>query len=63
MPRHREIFDVTVTLLHETEKAILVTDGTTKAWLPKSLFEYEKQPDGTYIVTGPTDMLQDKGLI
>lgn len=42
MPK-RELWDATLKLVAETEKAILVTedDGKTKHWLPKSQIEYE----------------------
>ncbi len=62
MPK-RELFDVTVKLIHETEKAFLVDDGKTKAWFPKSLVEMEKNPDGTYTLTAPENFLAEKGFI
>lgn len=42
MPK-KELFDATLQYLRETEKAILVTEGSydEAVWLPKSQIEYE----------------------
>ncbi len=44
--------------LHETDKAILIAVGDEKAWLPKSMVEFE---DGT--VTLPEWLAIEKRLI
>ncbi len=63
MPRS-ELFDITVQLIHQTEKAYLVTaDEDREVWLPKSVCELEPNNDGTYTLTAPAKMLQEKGLI
>lgn len=59
----QEIFEITVTLMAQTDKAIQIDDGTNTVWLPKSQIEYEKNSDGTYCVTAPEWLLKDKGLI
>lgn len=58
-----DLVDVTVQLLHETDKAIRVSDGTREAWLPKSQVEYNEVKPGIYEVTAPEWLLLDKGLI
>jgi hypothetical protein len=63
MPKS-DIFDVAVKLIHETEKAYLVTaDEKEKVWFPKSMCELEENQDGTYTLTAKTFMLKEKGLI
>lgn len=64
MPK-KEVSYISVELIHQTEKAILVTidEGENKVWLPKSLVEYEEERDGSYIVTGPVNFLKEKGLL
>ena len=66
----RELYDITVKLLHEThpestdQGAILVTDDDeTKVWLPKSQCEFEDHGDGTCTVTAKEWLLKDKGLL
>lgn len=46
-------------ILHETEKAFLVTNHKTKAWLPKSAVEF----DGAHTFTMPDRLAYEKGLI
>jgi hypothetical protein len=56
--------DVAVELVHETDKAYLVTDGRIvggkriEVWVAKSLTEFDKG-----ILTAPEWLLKDKGLI
>lgn len=66
-------------LLAETEKALLVTDGTTKkfknpvdgtetdeqqkCWLPKSQVEFIHKDGGLIEVTLPEWLAKEKGLI
>lgn len=57
--RHHNLVDIAVQVKHETEKAILVNDGTEDIWLPKS--QCEMNPDGT--VTMPEWLAHEKGLI
>lgn len=59
----QEIFEITVTLMATTERAIQIDDGTNTVWLPKSQIEYEDNHDGTWTVTAPIWLLKDKGLI
>lgn len=57
-----KLVDFPVQLVHETEKAYLVDDGTVQAWLPKSLTELEKNADGTYTCTIPRRTFEEKGF-
>jgi hypothetical protein len=58
------LIDLTVTLIHETEKAWLVNDGTRKTWVPKSWAELEKNPDGkSYTLTITEERAIEKELI
>jgi len=59
----QEHFEIIVTLMAQTERAIQVDDGTNTVWLPKSQIEFERNPDGTYTVTAPEWLLKDKELI
>lgn len=62
----RELFDVVVQKLRETDKAVCVTDdGKREVWLPLSQIEIERKPGTTdlYEVTLPTWLAKDKGLI
>lgn len=59
----KEIFEVTVKKVHETEKAWLVTDGSNRDWFPKSLYELDENRDGTFTLTGPVFMLKEKGFL
>jgi hypothetical protein len=60
-----DLVDVIVQLHHETEKAWLVSDGTsTPTWIAKSMAELETNPGGkTHTLTGPEWVLLEKGLI
>lgn len=62
MPR-RLLEDVIVQLKHETLKAWLVNDGKQDVWIPKSMCEMEKNPDGTYTLTAEEQYLIEKGLL
>ena len=59
MSRSTEEVELSFTLYHETEKAILVSedDGKTKTWLPLSQIEFERSMDAkghdTVTVTMP----------
>jgi hypothetical protein len=59
-----KLIDLTVTLVHETEKAWLIDDGTKKTWVPKSWAELEKNPDGkTWTLTINEEQALEKELI
>ena len=65
----KELTDITVELVHETEKAWLVSQGLKdedgkqiNIWIPKSVGELE--PEGNlYILTLPVRYAEDKGLV
>ena len=60
------VIDITVQKLHETDKAVLVTDSIPEkgVWLSKSLIEIEATATGgLYEVTLPEWLAQEKGLI
>lgn len=58
--------DIAVELVHETELAILVSDGDQEVWIPKSQCEFEAHnkplPYAT-IVTLSERAAIDKGLV
>lgn len=58
------IIEIAVEVLHETDQAILVTDGNVEEWIPKSLIE-DQVGDGMEIETIfiPEYIALDKGLI
>ena len=56
---NRELFDVDAQIRAETEKAWLLDDGATQAWVPKS--QVEQNPDGTF--TMPVWLATDKEFI
>ena len=58
-----DLVEVCVDLKHTTERAILVSDGTSEAWLPLAKIEYERNRDGTITVTLPDWLANSKGLI
>lgn len=58
-----DLIDIACKVLHETDKAWLINDGTRKAWIPKSWAELEPQPDGTAILTISEAKALDKELI
>jgi len=56
------LIDCTVILVHETEKAWLLNDGSKKCWIAKSQAELE--PTGpTWTLTLPEWLAKEKGLI
>lgn len=65
-----DLIDITVHLLHETDRAVLVTDSTPEngVWLPLSQIEIEAR-DGDLqrgcvaVLTAPEQVLMEKGLI
>jgi hypothetical protein len=62
----RALTDVTMQLHHETDKAVLVSDDGDRdnaKWLPLSQIEIERKADGVVIVTLPTWLAKQEGLI
>jgi hypothetical protein len=69
LPRSRKLFDITVTQIHETAKAILLDDGKQQFWIPKSItgddgiLQLDPNADGTITLTAPEWWLLDRQLI
>jgi hypothetical protein len=62
----RELIDIMVQKLHETDKAYLVTDSIPEqgVWIAKSQCELEEsERKGLHILTLPEWLAQEKGLI
>ncbi len=59
MKKNHDLIDLALELVHETEKALLLSDGTRKEWVPKSVVEVNA--DGTF--TMPEKWAKDKGFI
>lgn len=60
-----DLVDLSVNLVHQTQAAILVNDGTKKVWLPKSVVEFT-EPEGksrTITLTLPERLAIEKGLV
>lgn len=61
---HDPLHDITVQLIHETDKAWLLNDGAKEnVWVPKSWGELDNNPDGTYTLTMPESKCKEKGFI
>jgi hypothetical protein len=60
-----DLIDISVTLVHETDRAVLVDHGGgANVWLPKSACEIERDPNGkTWTLTLPERLANEKGLI
>jgi len=61
-----DLIDITVHLLHETDRAVLVTDSTPEqgVWLPRSQIEIEPaDTGGLHVVTLPEWLAMERGLI
>jgi hypothetical protein len=59
-----ELVSITVTLVHETEKAYLVNDGVKEVWLPKASCELELDKSKKfYILTLSEALAIEKELI
>lgn len=54
-----KLTDVAAELVRQTEKALLISDGVTEAWVPKS--QVEDNRDGTF--TMPEWLAKERGLI
>lgn len=59
MTYRSDLFDVEATLLHSTEDGLLLDDGSTKAWVPKSLVQ--DNGDGTFAM--PEWLATEKGFV
>jgi len=60
------LIDVEVVIHHETTLALLIsTDGERKTaiWVPKAAVQVERKGRGTYTITLPVQMAEDKGLV
>ena len=68
-PRSHKLHDITVTEVHETDKAIKLTDGVIEFWVPKSilgdnaLLQLDPNKDGSFTLTGPEWWFLDRELI
>lgn len=60
--KQKELLDFNVLLVHETEKAWLINEGTKEIWIPKSIGELVRE-DKIWILTIPDFVAKDKGLI
>jgi hypothetical protein len=70
MAGRSDLEEVTVELVHATDKAWLVTDGRVvggkrvDVWIPKSQCELERDPGkASYTLTAPEWKLKDVGLL
>ena len=69
MPRRltgeSDLVKITADLKHETERAYLLDDGTTKEWVPKSqcVDEPELVKGSTFIFEMPEWLAHEKGFI
>ncbi len=65
----RELFDITVSFVFETAKAVKYTDGEKEFWVPKSQMgddgtvQVETNVDGTLTLTAPEWWLTREGLV
>ena len=58
--RQKELVDIELELIHETEKAYHATNGKERVWLPKSQCEYDGDAG---MFTMSVWLAQEKGLI
>lgn len=58
------MIEISVTLVHKTERAILVEDGDQEVWLPKSQIKFDAANAGeTISVELPEWLAMKNGLI
>ena len=57
--RGSELYDFAAIKKHETDKAILLNDGTKDVWLPKS--QVQDNGDGTFTI--PAWLAEEKELV
>ncbi len=60
MPAPEKIITIDVDIVHQTEKAYLIDNGSKEAWIPKSIAEYD-ETDGTMQM--PEKFAMEKELI
>lgn len=58
--RHVEI---ACTVKRETDKAVLINDGTRDAWIPKALIDLHPEMGDVVTAVMPEWVAKDKGLI
>lgn len=59
-----ETIELTVEIVHETEKAVLFTDGTAEKWVPRSQIQaMESTRNGAWQVTLPEWLAKKNGWI
>lgn len=63
MSGESDLVDLDLDLIHQTDRAFLVSDGNAKVWLPKSAVEYEEKKPGHGTFTMPEKLAADKGLV
>jgi hypothetical protein len=56
--KQSELFDFAAQVIHETDRAWLLSDGRTTAWVPKSVCQDNQ--DGTF--TLPASIAEEKGF-
>lgn len=63
--RRTEEVEIAVEIRHETERAFLVFDGKTEAWIPKSAISDQSERDDGSIETIfiPEWLATEKGLL
>ena len=60
MRREHDLVDVECRIIHETDKAYLISDGKTKEWVPKSVVEWDAK---NKVMTMPEGLAYEKGFI
>jgi len=66
MSRREDLIELTLTLHHETERAILVSDDDDRdkaVWLARSQIAIEPKGNGIVEVTCPEWLAKERGLI
>lgn len=58
-----ETTDIEVEVKHETDKAMLVTDGIVEAWTPKSQIEQRDSDGDNEILYIPTWLAKKAGFV
>lgn len=59
-----DLVDIAAEIRAETKAAVLIFDGTRKAWLPKSQIEIEASGGSALVVvTLPEWLAREKGLL
>ena len=61
--RKSDLIDLTITVKHRTDGAVLIFDGDIETWIPLSQCELSSNLDGTHELTLPEWLAQEKGLI